>query len=173
MYSNRSMLYIKKASSIFIKLICTLINFSLIVFTMFGVCSNRYSAETYSNNLKIDLVIVIQLLFVVLALIQIISFFIRKVDLKKEAIISLVLFILGFVLYILQVATMQFLACILIILLLLIIDKKVFSLKAIYPPFVFTRKLKGGFFCLQKMTRIPYSIDFSFFVKILKDQNNG
>ena len=95
---------------------------------MFGVCSNWYSAETYLNNLKIDSVIVIQLLFVVLALIQIISFFIRKIDLKKEAMIYLVLFILGFVLYILQAATMQFLACILIILLLLIIDKKIFNL---------------------------------------------
>lgn len=127
MYNNRSMLYVKKGSSIFIKLICTLINFSLIVFKMFGVCSNWYSAETYSNNLKIDSVIVIQLLFVLLALIQIISFFIRKVDLKK-VMISLVLFILSFVLYILQAATMQFLACILKILLFLIIDKKVFSL---------------------------------------------
>ncbi|WP_220729777.1 hypothetical protein [Apilactobacillus zhangqiuensis] len=114
----------KKASSIFIKLIYTLLSFSLIVFTMLGICSSWYSAETYSNNLKIDSLIVIQLLFVLLALTQIISFFIRKIDLKKEVIISVVLFILGIVLYILQAATMQFLACILIILLLLVIDKK-------------------------------------------------
>ncbi|KPN79819.1 hypothetical protein RZ56_04880 [Apilactobacillus kunkeei] len=118
----------KKASSIFIKLICTLLNFSLIVFTMFGVCSNWYSASTYSNNLKIDSLIVIQILFVLLALVQIISFFINKMDLKKEAMISVVLFILGIILYILQAATMQFLACILITLLLLIIDKKYLSL---------------------------------------------
>lgn len=114
----------KKASSIFIKLICTLINLSLIVFTMFGVCSNWYSAETYSNNLKIDSVIVIQLLFVLLALIQIISFFIRKVDLKKETMISVALFILGIILYILQATTMQFIACILIVLILRVIDRK-------------------------------------------------
>lgn len=84
MYNNRSILNMKKSSSIFIKLICTLINFSLILFTMFGVRSNWYSAETYLNNLKVDSVIVIQLLFVVLALIRIISFFIRKIDEKRN-----------------------------------------------------------------------------------------
>lgn len=114
----------KKTSSIFIKLICTLINLSLILFTMFGVCSNWHSAETYSNNLKIDSLIIIQILFVSLALIQIISFFIRKVDLKKEAMISVALFILGIILYILQASTMQFLACILIVLILRVIDRK-------------------------------------------------
>lgn len=114
----------KKASSIFIKLICTLLNSSLIVFTMFGVCSNWYSDETYSNNLKIDSLIIIQLLFVLLALIQIISFFINNMDFKKEAMISVVLLILGIILYILQAATIQFIACILIVLILRVIDRK-------------------------------------------------
>lgn len=114
----------KEASSIFIKLICTLLSFSLIVFTMLGVCSNWYSAATYSNNLKIDSLIITQLLFVLLAVIQIISYFIHKMDLKKEVMISVLLFILGIILYILQAATMQFLACILIILLLLVVEKK-------------------------------------------------
>ena len=91
---------------------------------MFGVCSNWYSAETYSNSLKIDSLIFIQIIFVLLALIQIISFYINKIDLKKEIIISAMQFILAMILCILHESTIQFLACILIILLLLIIDKK-------------------------------------------------
>ena len=114
----------KKASSIFIKLICTLLEFSLMLATVLGICFNWESASTYSNSLKIYFLIFIQIIFVLLALIQIISFYINKIDLKKEIIISATLFILAMILYILHESTIQFLVCILLILILIIIDKK-------------------------------------------------
>ena len=117
-------LFMKKASSIFTKLVYTLLEFSLMLATVLGICFNWESASTYSNSLKIDFLIFIQIIFVLLALIQIISFYINKIDLKKEIIISAMLFILAMILYILHESTIQFLVCILLILILIIIDKK-------------------------------------------------
>lgn len=117
-------LFMKKASSIFTKLVYTLLEFSLMLATVLGICFNWESASTYSNSLKIDFLIFIQIIFVLLALIQIISFYINKIDLKKEIIISAILFILAMILYILHESTIQFLVCILLILVLIIIDKK-------------------------------------------------
>lgn len=117
-------LFMKKASSIFTKLVYTLLEFSLMLATVLGICFNWESASTYSNSLKIDFLIFIQIIFVLLALIQIISFYINKIDLKKEIIISAMLFILAMILYILHESTIQFLVCILLILVLIIIDKK-------------------------------------------------
>lgn len=111
-------LFMKKASSIFTKLVYTLLEFSLMLATVLGICFNWESASTYSNSLKIDFLIFIQIIFVLLALIQIISFYINKIDLKKEIIIS------AMILYILHESTIQFLVCILLILVLIIIDKK-------------------------------------------------
>ncbi|CAI2683020.1 hypothetical protein RZ70_00070 [Apilactobacillus kunkeei] len=117
-------MFMKKASSIFTKLVYTLLEFSLMLATVLGICFNWESASTYSNSLKIDFLIFIQIIFVLLALIQIISFYINKIDLKKEIIISAMLFILAMILYILHESTIQFLVCILLILVLIIIDKK-------------------------------------------------
>ena len=117
-------LFMKKASSIFTKLVYTLLEFSLMLATVLGICFNWESASTYSNSLKIDFLIFIQIIFVLLALIQIISFYINKIDLKKEIIIFVMLFILAMILYILHESTIQFLVCILLILILIIIDKK-------------------------------------------------
>lgn len=114
-----------KIVSIIFKVIATLIGIEQMVFIGIGIAGDAQSIDNNGFSFALTFLIFLEILFLIILLAQIISTYIKRVSIKQEIVVFIVLFILGIILFAMHAATLILLVAVILTGLLSIIIKQI------------------------------------------------
>ena len=114
-----------KIVSIIFKVIATLIGIEQMVFIGIGIAGDAQSIDNNGFSFALTFLIFLEILFLIILLAQIISTYIKRVSIKQEIAVFIVLFILGIILFAMHAATLILLVAVILTGLLSIIIKQI------------------------------------------------
>lgn len=114
-----------KIVSIIFKVIATLIGIEQMVFIGIGIVGDAQSIDNNGFSFALTFLIFLEMLFLIILLAQIISTYIKRVSIKPEIAVFIVLFILGIILFAMHAATLILLVAVILTGLLSIIIKQI------------------------------------------------